>query len=144
MSTETLVLAVVASTALLAWGAVQVARIVFVKTAPPGMALVVTPKSGETRVSFSSALVLPGFHQATLVDITVKLIKVLREKSNPLLSRDDQRFRAVFTFYVRISRSEDGVLNATQTLGENPMEPVRLRERLLPSSTRRSTAWPPR
>jgi uncharacterized membrane protein YqiK len=103
-----------------------------IRTVPPGHALLITSSSAGPRVTFTSALVLPGIHHATFVDITVKLLKVERAKTNPLLSRDEQRFRGVFTFYLRISRSEDGVMHATQSFGEKPLDAARLRECFLP------------
>jgi uncharacterized membrane protein YqiK len=101
------------------------------RAVPPGNALVITPPSGGPSVRFTNTLVMPG-SCATLVDITVKLLKVEREKTNPLRSRDDGRLRGVFTFYLRVSKTEDGVLHATQALGENPTEPAKLRATFLP------------
>lgn len=112
--------------------AVAVGALVFIKlctrVVPAGMGLVVRKMSQGESVTFSNAIVLPWVHHATLIDITVKTLRVERTGKRPLVTKEGALLHALATFSVRISKHEDGVLHAAQTLGARVSDEATLRE----------------
>ncbi|MFT5129638.1 MAG: putative membrane protein YqiK [Rhodothermales bacterium] len=82
----------------------------------PGTALVINGMGGS-RVSMTSALVLPLIQRAELIDITTKVIEIQRLDGEGLICLDNLRANAVVRFTLRISPTEQDVLLVAKSIG---------------------------
>lgn len=85
------------------------------KKVPPGQALVIT-KAGKTKVSFTTAVVLPVVHRAEFMDISVKTIEIARSGKDGLICMDNIRADISITFFVRVNATADDVRNVAESV----------------------------
>ena len=85
------------------------------KKVPPGQALVIT-KAGKTKVSFTTAVVLPVVHRAEYMDISVKTIEIARSGNDGLICMDNIRADISITFFVRVNATAEDVRNVAESV----------------------------
>jgi uncharacterized membrane protein YqiK len=83
----------------------------------PGEALLIELGSGPTRVSFGSALVVPGLHRAEVLDLSVRKVVVERRGRQGLSCADGIRVDVRATFLVKVERREESVLRVAREVG---------------------------
>ncbi|MBA2661007.1 MAG: hypothetical protein H0U74_01835 [Bradymonadaceae bacterium] len=81
-----------------------------------GQALVINTLK-DVKVAFSGAFVLPVFHRAELMDISVKTITIDRHGKNGLSCKDNIRADLRLTFFVCVNPSAENVLLVARSLG---------------------------
>ncbi|WP_345985622.1 flotillin domain-containing protein [Sulfurimonas sp. HSL-1656] len=114
----------VALVALLAIGLI-VARLY--TRATKEQAFVRTGFGGEKVIRDGGAIVLPVFHEITLVNMQTLRLEVRREKNDALITGDRMRVDVLAEFFVRVKPDADSIARAAQTLGERTMKPVELK-----------------
>lgn len=102
----------------------------------PGEALLIELGGGPMRVSFGSALVVPGLHRAEVLDLSVRKVVVERRGKQGLSCADGIRVDLRATFLVKVERREESVLRVAREVGcarANRVEEVQalLEERLV-------------
>lgn len=80
-------------------------------------ALVISPTSGEPRVSYTGALVFPVLHHAEEISLIPHTITLERRGARGVLCRDSIRVDLRATFRVQINRTREDILEVAQTLG---------------------------
>jgi len=86
--------------------------------AEQGKALVITTMGGsEPIVSFTGRIVYPILHNAEVLDLSVKTVKLERRGRTGLVCKDDLRADLKVTFYLRVNRTQEDVLRVAQMLG---------------------------
>lgn len=86
------------------------------KKAEQGQALVRTGQGG-TKVSFSGIFSIPVLHRLEQMDITVKTILIARQGKEGLVCRDNLRADIKVSFYVRVNKTTDDVIQVAQSIG---------------------------
>jgi len=86
------------------------------KKAEQGKALVRTGQGG-TKVSFSGIFAIPVLHRLESMDITVKTIIIARQGKEGLVCRDNLRADIKVSFYVRVNKTTDDVIQVAQSIG---------------------------
>lgn len=81
-----------------------------------GRALIIN-KAGEPLVSFTTAFVLPLFHRAEHMDISVKTIEIDRRGKEGLICQDNIRADIKVTFFVRVNKTREDVLKVAGAIG---------------------------
>ncbi|GAA2866255.1 hypothetical protein GCM10010517_25710 [Streptosporangium fragile] len=81
-----------------------------------GKALIVS-KINKVDVTFTGAVVLPVFHKAELMDISVKTIEIERSGNEGLICRDNIRADIRITFFVRVNKTVEDVVKVAQAIG---------------------------
>jgi uncharacterized membrane protein YqiK len=81
-----------------------------------GQALIINKPSG-TLVTFNGATVVPFFHQAEYMDISVKQIDIERNGHDGLICKDNIRADIRITFFVRVNEDEKDVLRVAKMVG---------------------------
>ena len=84
--------------------------------APPGTAIIRNGLGG-TQVGFSKMICVPYIHQATLIDITAKIIEINREGAGGLVCKDHLRLDVRAELRIRINATPHDVLMVAQALG---------------------------
>ncbi|MFN3202939.1 MAG: SPFH domain-containing protein [Bradymonadia bacterium] len=82
----------------------------------PGCALIIT-RGGATEVAFERALVWPGLHQTSTIDLTARHLRLDRRRRAALITADSCRVDIVLTCTVRVDPTREGVLAAARALG---------------------------
>jgi uncharacterized membrane protein YqiK len=107
---------VVAVGALILFGAtVLFAR--FYRKVEQGKALIVNKMKAEPEVTFTGMVVLPVFHKAEVMDISVKTLEIDRRGKEGLICRDNIRADIKVTFFVRVNKTQDDVIKVAQAIG---------------------------
>jgi uncharacterized membrane protein YqiK len=88
----------------------------FYRKVDQGRALIIN-KMKKTEVTFSGGVVLPVFHRAELMDISVKTIEVDRRGKEGLICQDNIRADIKVTFFVRVNPQGDDVLKVAGLIG---------------------------
>ncbi|MFT5467482.1 MAG: flotillin [Verrucomicrobiales bacterium] len=83
---------------------------------PQGLALVRTGQGG-TQVSFTGKVVIPVFHQAEMINISVKRIEIDRAGDNGLICKDNMRADIKVAFFVRVNPTDADVKKVAQSIG---------------------------
>jgi uncharacterized membrane protein YqiK len=86
------------------------------RKAEQGQALVRTGIGG-TQVSFSGMIVLPVFHQLEHMDISLKTVVIARQGKEGLICKDNLRADIKVTFFVRVNKTQDDVIQVGQSIG---------------------------
>lgn len=86
------------------------------KKAVQGQALVRTG-SGGTKVSFSGFFVIPVLHKMEVMDITIKTIVISRLGVDGLICKDNMRADIKVSFFVRVNKTMEDVIQVAQTIG---------------------------
>lgn len=94
---------------------VVVAR--FYRKVNQGQALIVNKLTKEPIVTFTGATVLPIFHRAETMDISLKTIELERRSKEGLICKDNIRADIKVTFFVRVNKTADDVLKVAQAIG---------------------------
>ncbi|MBB5819165.1 putative membrane protein YqiK [Streptosporangium becharense] len=81
-----------------------------------GKALIIS-KVNKVDVTFTGAVVLPVFHKAELMDISVKTIEIERSGNEGLICRDNIRADIRITFFVRVNKTVEDVVKVAQAIG---------------------------
>ena len=81
-----------------------------------GKALIIN-KSGQPSVSFTTSFVLPLFHRAETMDISVKTIEIDRRGKEGLICQDNIRADIKVTFFVRVNKTREDVLKVASAIG---------------------------
>lgn len=98
----------------------------------PGQALVVS-RMRDMRVSFTSAVVLPGVNSAQVIDISARTLDVSRRGETAAVTADGVPTDIDAAFLVSVKPTEDSVLRYAQALGpERAESPQALEELVAP------------
>lgn len=89
----------------------------FYRKVDQGRALIVNKMSGEPLVTFTGGLVWPVIYRAEEMDISVKTIEIDRRSSEGLICKDNIRADIKVTFFVRVNKTSDDVLQVAQSIG---------------------------
>src|SRR5262245_58300063 len=81
-----------------------------------GRVLIVS-KIKKVHVTFTGAIVLPILHKAEIMDISVKTIEIERSGSEGLICRDNIRADIRITFFVRVNKTVEDVVQVAQAIG---------------------------
>ncbi len=87
------------------------------KKVDQGKALIVNTMNAEPDVTFTGRHVIPVFHRAEIMDISVKTIELDRRGKEGLICRDNIRADIKVTFFVRVSKTKEDVLKVAQAIG---------------------------
>jgi uncharacterized membrane protein YqiK len=88
----------------------------FYRKVAQGQALIIN-KTRTTIVKLDGGVVIPVFHKAEYMDISVKAIDVNRKGKDGLICMDNIRADISVTFYVRVSPSQEDVLQVARAVG---------------------------
>ncbi len=81
-----------------------------------GRVLIVS-KIKKVDVTFTGAIVLPVLHKAEVMDISVKTIEIERIGHEGLICRDNIRADIRITFFVRVNKTVEDVIQVAQAIG---------------------------
>src|SRR3954447_25563710 len=81
-----------------------------------GRVLIVS-KVKKVDVTFTGAVVLPVLHKAEVMDISVKTIEIERSGTEGLICRDNIRADIRITFFVRVNKTIEDVIQVAQSIG---------------------------
>ncbi|GLY85890.1 flotillin family protein [Actinoallomurus iriomotensis] len=81
-----------------------------------GRVLIVS-KIKKVHVTFTGAIVLPILHKAEVMDISVKTIEIERSGAEGLICRDNIRADIRITFFVRVNKTVEDVIQVAQAIG---------------------------
>ena len=95
--------------------ALTVAR--FYRQVDQGKVLIVNNLKAEPKVSFTGAVVLPIIHRAQVMDISLKRVEIDRRGKDGLICADNIRADIKVTFFVRVNKTIEHVLQVAQTIG---------------------------
>lgn len=89
----------------------------FYRKVDQGQALIVNRMREEPDVYFTGAVVLPIIHRSEVMDISLKTITLERRANDGLICRDNIRADIKVSFYVRVNKTGESVLQVAQTIG---------------------------
>ena len=89
----------------------------FYRKVEQGKALIVNKMRKDPEVTFTGATVLPVFHKAEVMDISVKIIELDRRGKEGLICQDNIRADIKVTFFVRVNKTKEDVLKVAQSIG---------------------------
>ena len=89
----------------------------FYRKVEQGQALIINKTGNKLDVTFTGGVVLPIFHKAEIMDISVKAMEVERAGKNGLICMDNIRADIRVTFYVRVNKTQEDVLKVAQGVG---------------------------
>ncbi len=83
---------------------------------PQGKALVISTTK-KVVVTFTGKTVVPVFHKAEIMDISVKTIEIDRRGTEGLICEDNIRADIKVNFFVRVNKAEEDVIKVAQAIG---------------------------
>ncbi len=89
----------------------------FYRKVDQGRALIINKMKDEPDVTFTGGVVLPVFHRAEVMDISVKTIEIARAGTDGLICADNIRADIKVTFFVRVNKTVQDVLKVAQSIG---------------------------
>ncbi|MCB9596339.1 MAG: hypothetical protein H6719_26690 [Sandaracinaceae bacterium] len=89
----------------------------FYRKVDQGKALVISKLTNNPTVTFSGGLVLPIIYRAEEMDISVKTIVIDRRATEGLICKDNIRADIKVTFFVRVNKTQEDVLQVAQNVG---------------------------
>jgi uncharacterized membrane protein YqiK len=89
----------------------------FYRKVEQGKALIVNKMGAEPEVTFTGMVVLPVFHKAEIMDISVKTLEIDRRGKDGLICRDNIRADIKVTFFVRVNKTQEDVIKVAQAIG---------------------------
>lgn len=95
--------------------AVLIAR--FYRKVDQGQALIINRMQDEPIVTFTGGVVVPIFHRAEVMNISVKTIEIERRGKEGLICKDNIRADIKVTFFVRVNKTAEDVLKVAQAIG---------------------------
>lgn len=115
MPTQLLIALVAGGFVLLMGILVMIAR--FYRKVDQGTALLINKMKAEPEITFSGGVVLPIFHRAEIMDISVKTIEIHRAGFEGLICRDNIRADIKVAFFLRVNKTREDVLRVAQAIG---------------------------
>ena len=100
----------------------------FYQRASNEVALVRTGAGGRKVVLDGGTLAIPYFHEIARVNMQTLRLDVHRAGDASLITKDRMRVDVGTEFYLSVTPTEDGVVNASQTLGRRTFQPDQLRD----------------
>ena len=79
--------------------------------------VLIVSKIKKVHVTFTGAIVLPVLHKAEVMDISVKTIEIERAGHEGLICRDNIRADIRITFFVRVNKTMEDVIQVAQAIG---------------------------
>ncbi|GAA4505056.1 hypothetical protein GCM10023191_060270 [Actinoallomurus oryzae] len=79
--------------------------------------VLIVSKIKKVHVTFTGAIVLPILHKAEVMDISVKTIEIERSGAEGLICRDNIRADIRITFFVRVNKTVEDVIQVAQAIG---------------------------
>lgn len=89
----------------------------FYRKVEQGKALIVNKMRAEPEVTFTGMVVLPIFHKAEIMDISVKTLEIDRRGKEGLICQDNIRADIKVMFFVRVNKTQDDVIKVAQAIG---------------------------
>jgi flotillin len=89
----------------------------FYQKVGPDEAIVRTGMGGMEVVSASGIFVLPVFHRAERMDLTLKSFEIAREGSEGLICKDNIRADIRVAFFIRIDKTQEEMKEVAQSIG---------------------------
>lgn len=82
-----------------------------------GTALIINKTKAEPEITFSGGVVLPVFHRAEVMDISLRTIEIHRAGGDGLICRDNIRADIKVAFFLRVNKTHEDVLRVAQSIG---------------------------
>lgn len=82
-----------------------------------GQALIINKTGENVDVTFSGGFVMPVFHRAEYMDISLKTVEIDRRGKEGLICADNIRADIKVTFFVRVNKTQQDVMNVAQSVG---------------------------
>ena len=83
-----------------------------------GKALIISNwRTNNVHATFTGAFIIPWWHKAEMMDISVKTIEIDRRGVDGLICRDNIRADIKVTFFVRVNNTQEDVIKVAQTIG---------------------------
>ena len=79
--------------------------------------VIVRTGMGGTKVAFNGIIVIPVLHRMEIMDISVKKMEIERRGEDGLICKDNLRADIQTTFFIRVNKSVDDIINVAQTIG---------------------------
>ena len=89
----------------------------FYRKVDQGRALIINPLRGEPWVTFTGGVVWPVINRGEIMDISVKTIEIDRRGKDGLICKDNIRADISVTFFVKVNKTPEDVLNVAQLIG---------------------------
>ncbi len=89
----------------------------FYKQVEQGKAIIINTLRAEPIVTFTGSIVLPVIHRAETMDLSVKTIEIDRRGKEGLICMDNIRADINVTFFVRVNKTTQSVLQVAQSIG---------------------------
>ncbi|MEN0063957.1 MAG: hypothetical protein AAGA48_17520 [Myxococcota bacterium] len=89
----------------------------FYRKVDQGKALIINKMRAEPDVTFTGGVVVPIFHRAEVMDISVKTIEIARRGKEGLICQDNIRADIKVAFFVRVNKTKEDVLKVAQSIG---------------------------
>jgi uncharacterized membrane protein YqiK len=89
----------------------------FYRKVNQGQALIINGTRGRQIVTFSGGVVWPIIDRAEIMDISVKTVDLERRGKDGLICKDNIRADIKVTFFVKVNKTEDAVLQVAQEVG---------------------------
>ncbi|MFO1063972.1 MAG: SPFH domain-containing protein [Pirellulales bacterium] len=96
--------------------AVTISR--FYQKVGPDEAIVRTGMGGMQVVTAGGSFVIPVFHRAERMDLTLKSFEIAREGSEGLICKDNIRADIRVAFFVRIDKTQEEMKEVAQSIGQ--------------------------
>jgi len=92
------------------------------------LAFVRTGFGGQKVIMNGGALIMPVFHEVSIVNMRTSKLEVKREKEQALITGDRMRVDVIAEFYVRVKPDSEAIAQAAQTLGNRTTKASELKE----------------
>ncbi|MBL4634353.1 MAG: hypothetical protein JKY56_10800 [Kofleriaceae bacterium] len=89
----------------------------FYRKVDQGRALIINKMKAEPEVTFTGGVVLPVFHRAETMEISVKRIEIDRRGKEGLICMDNIRADIKVNFFIRVNKTREDVLRVAQAIG---------------------------
>lgn len=89
----------------------------FYKKVPQGKVLIVSSPRGKVTVAFTGQFVWPVYNKAEVMDISLNTIEIDRRGNDGMICKDNIRADIKVTFYVRVGRDHEDVIQVAQSVG---------------------------
>ncbi len=89
----------------------------FYKKVPQGKTLIVSSPRGKVKVAFTGHFVWPVYNKAEIMDISLNTIEIDRRGNDGMICKDNIRADIKVTFYVRVGRDNEDVIQVAQSVG---------------------------
>ena len=87
------------------------------KKVEQGHALIINKMDSKPTVTFTGGVVIPVLHRSEMMDISVKTINIDRRGSEGLQCKDHIRVDIQVSFFVKVNKTPEDVLEVAQSIG---------------------------